>query len=106
MLTNSCVTVYRSTDGGEYLRLGTYPAWSYRQSRIKSESGGRYSRDVFDVRIPSDCGANVAVGDAIAFGKYAAQTAELEKCRLVSAVTENNFGTCPHLHIKAENQYR
>ena len=106
MLTNSRVTVYRSRNCGKYERIGTYPAWSYLQSRERRESGGAYNRDVFDVRIPKCENLTVKVGDLIAFGDCKATVAELSQCRTVYAVTENYFGVCPHLHIEAENQYR
>ena len=106
MLTNSLVTIYRSTDGGRYSRIGTCPAWVYRQSRLRSEDGGAYRRDIFDVRIPSEHAPEILAGDVVFFGGAEDSYPDLSRCCRISAVTENTAGSCPHIHFEAENQYR
>ena len=107
MQTNSFVTLFRFDEAsGEYTRIGSYAAWVYRQSRTRTDSGGTYTHDVFDVRIPNKIEGGVKTDDLISFEKTSAASPVIEECSRIAAVTENHFGSCPHWHIEAETRYR
>ena len=107
MNTNSFVTLFRLDEStGEYTRIGSFAAWVYRQSRTRTDSGGTYPHDVFDVRIPCEIEGGVKTDDLIAFEKTSATSPVIENCSRIAAVTENQTGTCPHWHIEAETRYR
>lgn len=107
MNTNSFVTLFRFEETtGEYTRIGSFAAWVYRQSRTRSDSGGTYPHDVFDVRIPCKIKDGVKTDDLIAFEKTSASAPVIENCSRVAAVTQNRIGSCPHWHIEAETRYR
>ncbi len=107
MLTNSYVTLLRFDEAsGEYTLIGCYSAWVHRQRRTRSEKGGTYSRDVFDVRIPHSVDGGILTDDLIYFGKVESALPAPAECSRIAAVTENRTGHCPHWHLEAENQYR
>ncbi len=107
MLTNSTVTIFRFDPiRGEYKNLGSCAAWVYKQSRTRTDSGGTYSRDIFDVRIPCRPSYAISTDDLICFEQTDREMPDPESCCRIAAVTENRFGSFPHWHIEAENQYR
>lgn len=107
MLVNSYVTLMRFDEtSGEYVCIGTYSAWVHRQRRTRTEKGGAYSRDVFDVRIPHRIDGGIAPDDLIYFGLSNSVLPTPNQCSRVAAVTQNSIGSCPHWHVEAENQYR
>ena len=107
MQTNSFVTLFRFDEAsGEYSRIGSFAAWVYMQSRTRTDSGGTYPHDIFDVRIPCKIKGGVKTDDLISFEKTSAASPVIGECSRIAAVTENRIGSCPHWHIEAENQYR
>ena len=107
MQTNGYVTHYKYDQLlGEYVFNGSFPAWIYSQERTRAERGGVYGRSVFDVRFPLSSVENICTDDLIRFEKCTDAPPCIEKCFRIAAVTKNSFGSFPHWHIEAENQYR
>ena len=107
MLTNNTVTLFGfSQESGEYQCLGSFPAWVHKQDRTRREVGGTYDRDVFDVRIPISTKLSISSDDIICFRKTRTLPPDFDDCNRIAAITYNNVGHCPHLHIRAEHLYR
>ncbi len=107
MLENGVVTLFSlDSDGGDYVKYGTYPAWIHCKKRLRSTEKGVYFRDNFDVRIDHGQVKKISVGDLIYFGEMSQDEFSVAECRRVAVVAENNFGTTPHWHLQAEYEYR
>ncbi|MBE7024234.1 MAG: hypothetical protein E7412_07210 [Ruminococcaceae bacterium] len=107
MRENGVVTLFTLDEKKEsFVKLGVYPAWIYHKERLRNTEKGVYKRDNFDVRIKHDLLERVSLGDLVFFGELPKQEFELSQCRRISAVSENNIGSCPHWHIQAEYEYK
>ncbi len=107
MLTNSKITFFGFNKAhGKYENCGCHPAWVQKKERIKNSDFGVRKCDRFDVRVSLTYDLSVTVGDLIYFGEQTATYPELSKCVRISGITKNNFGSEPHWHFEAENEYR
>lgn len=107
MRTNGIVTLFRFDEKvAEYARVGTFPAWVYRQTRTRATESGAHNRDVFDVRIAHKIEGGVHTDDLICFRRIDTSSPPMDECSRIAAAVENRVGLRPHWHIEAENQYR
>ena len=101
MLTNSEVTLFRyDRDSDDYIKIGTFRAWTYRKRNSRSTENGRRSADTLSIRIAPDTAADVRADDLAVLGK--ADVCNLKECMRLSRVTVNSFGSVPHIHMEAE----
>lgn len=106
MISNGFVTVFCvSEDKEEFKRKGPFPAWTYRNRRIKTEANGIRESDKFDIRISLEMLDDVCPGDLVFFGKTDTD-ADMARCRRVASVKRNSFGIRPHWHLETEYIYR
>ena len=107
MLENGGVTIFAlGSDGEDYVKCGTYPAWIHSKKRLRSTERGIYFRDNFDVRIAHKLIRRVSVGDLIYLGEMSQEEFSVAECRRIAVVAENDFGITPHWHLQAEYEYR
>ncbi len=105
MPINSEITLFRYDETeDEYLNIGVFGAWVHKKDRMHKDGGGETERDCFAVRISADKISEILIGDRIFFGASTERRAN-EKCKTVSWVKDNRFGTQPHWAIEAEYRY-
>jgi len=107
LTTNQVVTVFsagQSTSG--LLLKAIVPAWVHCEKRIKNDGIEVFRDDRFDVRIELKHISEICVGDYIFFGRAETGCVKMSECHRVSAITKNDFGSCPHWHIRTEYIYR
>ena len=100
MLTNSFVTVFRlNEETDDYEKLGCFSAWVFsKRQNVKTENGER-SGSTVHIRISLSSCCTARPDDLIAVGKDLEFSAA--DCSKITAVTTNNFGLQPHIHIEA-----
>lgn len=104
-MTNSEITLFRYDEAAdEYLNIGTFEAWVHKKDRLHRDGDGETERDCFAVRISADKVSKILIGDRIFFGASTERVSS-EKCKTVSWVKDNRFGTQPHWAIEAEYRY-
>lgn len=105
MITNSCVTLFRFNENtDEYENIGKYPAWVHKTEYITKDDKGARRHNTFDVRIELCQVADIEPDDMIFFGETHSTRPNITLCNRIASVTQNNFGTCPHWHIKSEER--
>ena len=102
MITNNTVTFFRFSQQTEnYKPMGTCKAWVFSKKGISGDTHGDKNTDTVHIRININSIKTVNVGDFVYVGKCNVKEPELTKCRKVTRVSENNFGSVPHWHIEA-----
>lgn len=101
MLTNNKVSVLRCDNSlGEYAVVGSGEGWVFCKSGISGSTKGDENADIVHIRIRKEDVEAVKVGDLVFVGKPEGEKPELAKCRKVTRVANNQFGTVPHWHIE------
>ena len=103
MLTNNKVFVLRYDSSlGKYEVVGSCEGWVFCKSGILGSTKGDENADAVHVRIRQEDVEAVTVGDLVFVGEFSGEKPELAKCRKVTRVANNRFGTVPHWHIEVE----
>ncbi len=100
MLTNSSATLYHYDEEKETWIRSYFPCAFIYRSVSSSQSPTAFSPETRAViRIPNYAKTKIALGDYVLIGKGAEDIPSSALCLKVTAFTENNFGTNPHLKI-------
>jgi hypothetical protein len=101
MLTNEKVTLFRySPDMDDYEPVGTVDAWVFAKKAITGSVNGDENSDVIHIRIPYDAVDDIKVGDFVRIGNPGTDPDDMSDCRKIVRVSNNRFGTVPHLHLE------
>lgn len=104
MLTNNKVTIVRYVDEkDDYGPILTCAAWVFCKKGLTSTVKGEENTDTLHIRIQRAKASSIEKGDLVYVGEFNDQNPlDLSKCRKITRVTDNNYGSVPHWHIETE----
>lgn len=104
MLTNNKVTIVRYVEEkDDYEPILTCSAWVFCKKGLTGTVKGQENADVLHVRIQRAHISSIEKEDLVYVGELKSyEPLDLTKCRKITRITDNNYGSVPHWHIETE----